>query len=163
MYQGGSDSFLGPRDDIPLLDERFGLDLEAEIAVVTDDVPMGVDPLSARDHVKLVMLVNDVTLRGLVADELAKGFGFFQSKPSSAFSPVAVTLDELGPPGARPSCHCRCVPSLTASRWAAPMPALDMTFDFGVLIAHAARTRPLWPARSSGPAQCRTVRPTVAR
>jgi len=96
MYQGGSDAFLGPRDDIPLIDEKHDLDLEAEIAVVTDDVPMGVTPQDAREHIKLVMLVNDVTLRGLVAPELAKGFGFFQSKPSSAFSPVAVTPDELG-------------------------------------------------------------------
>ncbi len=143
MYQGGSDGFLGPRDDIPLLDERFGLDLEAEIAVVTDDVPMGVDPLSARDHVKLVMLVNDVTLRSLVADELAKGFGFFQSKPSSAFSPVAVTLDELGAAWreAKLSLPLRsCVNGAPLGR---PDAGVDMTFDFGQLIAHAARTRAL--------------------
>ena len=96
IYQGGSDGFLGPRDPIPFLDEKFGLDLEAEVAVVTDDVPLGVGAEAARAHIALVMLVNDVTLRGLTASELAKGFGFFQSKPASAFSPVAVTPDELG-------------------------------------------------------------------
>ncbi len=97
MYQGGSDAFLGPRDPIPLPgDESLGLDLEAEVAVVTDDVPMGVTAEAARSHIRLVMLANDVTLRGLVAPELAKGFGFFQSKPPTAFSPVAVTPDELG-------------------------------------------------------------------
>ncbi len=97
IYQGGSDAFLGPRDPIPLPgDESLGLDLEAEVAVVTDDVPMGVTPEEARSYIRLVMLANDITLRGLVAPELAKGFGFFQSKPPTAFSPVAVTPDELG-------------------------------------------------------------------
>jgi fumarylacetoacetate (FAA) hydrolase len=143
MYQGGSDSFLGPRDDIPLLDERFGLDLEAEIAVVTDDVPMGVDPLSARDHVKLAMLVNDVTLRGLVADELAKGFGFFQSKPSSAFSPVAATPDELGSAWRDAKLSLPLRSYVNGAPLGRPDAGVDMTFDFGRLIAHAARTRPL--------------------
>ena len=143
MYQGGSDGFLGPRDDIPLLDERFGLDLEAEIAVVTDDVPIGVDPLSARDHVKLVMLVNDVTLRGLVADELAKGFGFFQSKPSSAFSPVAVTLDELGAAWREAKLSLPLRSYVNGAPLGRPDAGVDMTFDFGQLIAHAARTRAL--------------------
>ena len=96
MYQGGSDSFLGPHDDIPMADAAWGIDLEGEIAVVTDDVPMGVSAGDAADHIKLIMLVNDVSLRGLIPGELGKGFGFFQSKPSSAFSPVAVTPDELG-------------------------------------------------------------------
>ena len=96
MYQGGSDSFIGPRDNIPMADEAWGIDFEAEIVVVTDDVPMGVSPEDALDHIQLIMLVNDVSLRGLIPGELAKGFGFFQSKPSSAFSPVAVTPDELG-------------------------------------------------------------------
>ena len=96
MYQGGSDSFLGPRDNIPMADEAWGIDFEAEVAVVTDDVPMGVSALRAADHIKLIMLVNDVSLRNLIPAELGKGFGFFQSKPSSAFSPVAVTPDELG-------------------------------------------------------------------
>ena len=143
MYQGGSDGFLGPRDDIPLLDERFGLDLEAEIAVVTDDVPMGVDTLTARDHVKLVMLVNDVTLRGLVADELAKGFGFFQSKPSSAFSPVAVTLDELGAAWREAKLSLPLCSYVNGAPLGRPDAGVDMTFDFGQLIAHAARTRAL--------------------
>ena len=96
MYQGGSDSFLGPRDNIPMADEAWGIDFEAEIVVVTDDVPMGISADAALDHIQLIMLVNDVSLRNLIPGELAKGFGFFQSKPSSAFSPVAVTPDELG-------------------------------------------------------------------
>ncbi len=143
MYQGGSDSFLGPRDEIPVLDERFGLDLEAEVAVVTGDVPMGVDPLSARDHIKLVMLVNDVTLRGLVADELAKGFGFFQSKPSSAFSPVAVTPDELGAAWDGAKLSLPLLSYVNDVLLGRPNAGVDMTFDFGQLIAHAARTRAL--------------------
>jgi fumarylacetoacetate (FAA) hydrolase len=143
MYQGGSDSFLGPRDDIPLLDERFGLDLEAEVAVVTDDVPAGVDPLSARAHIKLVMLVNDVTLRGLVADELAKGFGFFQSKPSSAFSPVAATPDELGAAWREAKLSLPLCSYVSGAPLGRPDAGVDMTFDFGQLIAHAARTRAL--------------------
>ncbi len=143
MYQGGSDSFLGPRDEIPLLDERCGLDLEAEVAVATDDVPMGVDPLSARDHIKLVMLVNDATLRALVADELAKGFGFFQSKPSSAFSPVAVTPDELGAAWREAKASLPLLSYVNDALLGRPNAGVDMTFDFGQLIAHAARTRAL--------------------
>src|SRR4029434_2076697 len=96
MYQGGSDSFLGPRDPIKMGDEAWGIDFEAEIAVITDDVPMGVDAEAARRHIRLILLVNDVSLRNLIPGELAKGFGFFQSKPSSAFSPVFVTPDALG-------------------------------------------------------------------
>lgn len=143
IYQGGSDAFLGPRDPIPLGDEKFGLDLEGEVAVVTDDVPIGVTAEAARRHIRLVMLVNDVTLRSLVQGEVSKGFGFFQSKPSSAFSPVAVTPDELGDvwDGARLS-----LPLLTSINGAPlghPSAGVDMTFDFGQLIAHAARTRPL--------------------
>lgn len=143
MYQGGSDGFLGPRDAIPFFDESYGLDLEAEVAVVTDDAPMGVDVERARSHIALVMLVNDVTLRGLTASELAKGFGFYQSKPASAFSPVAVTPDELGDAwdGARLS-----LPLLSFVNGAPlgrPNAGIDMTFDFAHLIAHAARTRAL--------------------
>ncbi|WP_442756221.1 fumarylacetoacetate hydrolase family protein [Methylocystis sp. JAN1] len=143
IYQGGSDAFLGPRDAVPLLDQAYGLDLEGEIAVVTDDVPIGVTPEEARAHIKLVMLANDVTLRALVPGELAKGFGFYQSKPSSAFSPAAVTPDELGGAwdGARLS-----LPLLTSINGAPlghPNAGIDMTFDFGQLIAHAARTRRL--------------------
>ncbi|MGO4840856.1 fumarylacetoacetate hydrolase family protein, partial [Rhizobiaceae sp. 2RAB30] len=96
MYQGGSDTFLAPRDPIVVADEAYGIDMEGEVAVVVDDVPMGASVDEARDAIRLVMLVNDVSLRGLIPAELAKGFGFFQSKPSSAFSPVAVTPDELG-------------------------------------------------------------------
>ncbi|MDP3385060.1 MAG: fumarylacetoacetate hydrolase family protein, partial [Phenylobacterium sp.] len=96
MYQGGSDGFLGPRDPIPLADEAWGCDLEAEVAVITGDVPQGVSAADALDHVRLVLLANDVSLRNLIPDELAKSFGFFQSKPASAFSPVAVTPDVLG-------------------------------------------------------------------
>ena len=144
IYQGGSDSFLGPRDPILLPDaQSLGLDLEAEVAVVTDDVPMGVSAHAARAHIKLVMLVNDVTLRGLTGPELAKGFGFYQSKPSSAFSPVAVTPDELGVAwdGAKLSLPLgSCVNSTPLGR---PNAGTDMTFDFGALIAHAARTRAL--------------------
>ena len=96
MYQGGSDTFLGPRDPILAADEAYGIDFEAEVAVITDDVPMGIHHKNAEQHIKLLMLVNDVSLRNLIPDELAKGFGFFQSKPSSSFSPVAITPDELG-------------------------------------------------------------------
>lgn len=143
IYQGGSDHFLGPRDPIPLADEAYGLDLEAEIAVVTDDAPMGVSPAAAREHIKLIMLVNDVTLRELVPGELAKGFGFFQSKPSSAFSPVAITPDELGAAwdGAKVSGPLRA--SVNGVPLGHPDAGTDMTFDFAQLIAHAARTRPL--------------------
>jgi fumarylacetoacetate (FAA) hydrolase len=143
MYQGGSDAFLGPRDDIPLLDETHGLDLEAEVAVVTDDVPMGVTPEQARGHIKLVMLVNDLTLRGLVASELAKGFGFFQSKPASAFSPVAVTSDELGDAWDGGRLALPLLSFVNGAPLGRPDAGKDMTFDFPRLIAHAARTRAL--------------------
>ncbi len=144
MYQGGSDSFLGPRDPIPLpQDDSLGLDLEAEVAVVTDDVPMGVDERAARSHIKLVMLVNDVTLRGLTGSELAKGFGFFQSKPSSAFSPVAVTPDELGAAWDGGRLNLPLLSFINGAPLGRPNAGVDMIFDFGRLIAHAARTRPL--------------------
>lgn len=144
MYQGGSDTFLGPRDPISVPgDESLGLDLEAEVAVMTDDVPMGVSPEAARKHIKLVMLVNDVTLRGLTAPELAKGFGFFQSKPSSAFSPVAVTPDELGDRWDTGKLSLPLLSFLNGEPLGKPNAGADMTFDFGQLIAHAARTRAL--------------------
>jgi fumarylacetoacetate (FAA) hydrolase len=144
MYQGGSDSFLGPHDPIPLPgDESLGLDLEAEVAVVTDDVPIGATPKLARDCIRLVMLANDVTLRGLVAPELAKGFGFFQSKPSTAFSPVAVTLDELGPAWVAGKLHLPILSYVNGAPLGRPDAGVDMIFDFGALIAHAARTRSL--------------------
>jgi fumarylacetoacetate (FAA) hydrolase len=143
MYQGGSDAFLGPRDPIPLLDESYGLDLEAEIAVITDDVPLGVSANAARSHIKLVMLANDVTLRGLVSDELAKGFGFFQSKPSSAFSPIAATPDELGAAWDGAKLTLQLLSYVNGAPLGRANAGVDMTFDFGELIAHAARTRPL--------------------
>jgi fumarylacetoacetate (FAA) hydrolase len=143
MYQGGSDSFLGPRDPIRMADEAWGIDFEAEIAVVTDDVPMGVDAEAARRHIKLILLVNDVSLRNLIPGELAKGFGFFQSKPSSAFSPVAVTPEELGAAWDGSKVHLPLMTHLNGELFGKPNAGIDMTFDFGQLIAHAARTRPL--------------------
>jgi fumarylacetoacetate (FAA) hydrolase len=143
LYQGGSDSFLGPRDPIPLGDESWGCDLEAEIAVITDDVPMGVSPESARDHIKLVMLVNDVSLRGLIPGELEKGFGFFQGKPSSAFSPIAITPDALGEAWQDAKLHRPLLASINGAAFGKAEAGEDMTFDFGQLIAHAAKTRAL--------------------
>jgi fumarylacetoacetate (FAA) hydrolase len=143
MYQGGSDSFLGPRDPILMADEAWGIDFEAEIAVITDDVPMGVDAEAARGHIKLLMMVNDVSLRNLVPSELAKGFGFFQSKPSSSFSPVALTPDELGASWGDAKVRLPLVTHLNGQVFGRPNAGTDMTFDFGQLIAHAARTRPL--------------------
>ena len=143
MYQGGSDSFLGPRDNIPMSDEAWGIDFEAEIVVVTDDVPMGVSADDALDHVRLIMLVNDVSLRNLIPGELAKGFGFFQSKPSSAFSPVAVTPDELGGAWRDGKLHLPLLSFLNGEAFGKPDAGVDMTFHFGQLVAHAAKTRPL--------------------
>ena len=143
MYQGGSDSFLGPRDNIPMADEAWGIDFEAEIVVVTDDVPMGVSPDAALDHIRLVMLVNDVSLRNLIHGELAKGFGFFQSKPSSAFSPVAVTPDALGDAWREGKLHLPLKSWLNNEPFGEPDAGVDMTFHFGQLIAHAAKSRPL--------------------
>jgi fumarylacetoacetate (FAA) hydrolase len=143
MYQGGSDSFLGPRDDIATADESWGIDFEAEIAVVTGDVPMGVSPADAGGYIRLVMLVNDVSLRGLIPGELAKGFGFFQSKPSSAFSPVAVTPDELGSAWRDNKLHLPLLSAVNGQSFGKPDAGVDMTFDFARLIAHAAKTRPL--------------------
>jgi fumarylacetoacetate (FAA) hydrolase len=142
MYQGGADGFLGPRDPIPLVEESWGLDLEAEVAVVTGDVAIGVKPEEALKAVRLVMLCNDVSLRNLIPGELAKGFGFFQSKPASAFSPVAVTPDSLQ--GWRVGkLHGRLEVELNGQPLGEADAGVDMTFDFGTLIAHAARTRSL--------------------
>ena len=143
MYQGGSDSFLGPRDSILMADEAWGIDFEAEIVVVTDDVPMGIPAADALDHIQLVMLVNDVSLRNLIPGELAKGFGFFQSKPSSAFSPIAVTPDELGDAWRDGKLHLPLLSTLNGQLFGKPDAGVDMTFHFGQLIAHAARSRPL--------------------
>jgi fumarylacetoacetate (FAA) hydrolase len=144
MYQGGSDSFLGPRDDIEMpTDEGFGIDMEAEVAVIVGDVPMGASPELAASKIRLIMLVNDVSLRGLIPGELAKGFGFFQSKPSSAFSPVAVTPDELGDAWDGTKLHLPMLVSLNKEPFGKANAGIDMTFDFGTIIAHAAKTRPL--------------------
>lgn len=143
MYQGGSDSFLAPRDDIPVADEAWGIDFEAEVAVITDDVPMGISAADAGQHIQLIMIVNDVSLRGLIPGELGKGFGFFQSKPSSAFSPAAVTPDELGAAWADNKVHLPLLSTFNDELFGKPEAGTDMTFDFGQLIAHAAKSRPL--------------------
>ena len=143
MYQGGSDSFLGPRDDIPLADEAWGCDLEAEVVVVTGDVPQGVSPGDALAYVRLVGLTNDVSLRNLIPGELAKGFGFFQSKPASSFSPVFVTPDALGGRWADGKLTGALEVDLNGLPFGRAEASEDMTFDFGTLIAHAAKSRKL--------------------
>ncbi len=143
MYQGGSDSFIGPRDAIAVADEAYGIDLEGEVAVITDDVPMGVSAATAARHIMLVLLVNDVSLRNLIPAELAKGFGFFHGKPSTAFSPVAVTPDELGSAWREGRLHRPLKASLNGRPLGHPDAGVDMTFTFPQLIAHAAKTRPL--------------------
>lgn len=143
MYQGGSDAFLGPRDSVRMPTEAFGIDLEAEIAVITGDVPMGASPAAAAEQIRLVMLVNDVSLRNLIPAELGKGFGFYQSKPSSAFSPVAVTPDELGDAWAGGKVNLPLLSYLNGKPFGRPEAGVDMTFAFPALIAHAAHTRPL--------------------
>ena len=143
MYQGGSDTFLSPTDPISGMDESFGIDFEAEVAVITNDVPMGVDVASAASHICLVLLVNDVSLRNLIPDELAKGFGFFQSKPSSSFSPLALTLDELVPHWDGQRLNLPLKSYLNNTLFGEPNAGVDMTFSFPELIAHAAKTRRL--------------------
>lgn len=143
MYQGGSDSLLGARDDIEAIDEDWGIDLEAEIAVITDDVPMGVSADDAAAHIKLVLLANDVSLRNLIPTELAKGFGFFQSKPATSFSPVAATPDALGDAWDGRKIHGPVDVAVNGERLGDMDSGADMYFDFGQLIAHAARTRRL--------------------
>lgn len=143
LYQGGSDAFLGARDPIRLADEAWGIDFEGEVAVVTDDVPMGATPQAAAGLIRLVMLVNDVSLRNLIPGEMAKGFGFFQSKPSSAFSPVAATPDELGAAWRDCKPHLALLSFVNGEAFGWPEAGEDMTFDFARLIAHAAMTRRL--------------------
>jgi len=143
MYQGGSDSFIAPHDAIQVADAAWGIDLEAEIAVITDDVPMGINTDAAASHIKLLMLVNDVSLRNLIPAELGKGFGFLQSKPSSAFSPVAVTPDELGEKWRNSTVHLPLVSHINEQLFGQPDAGVDMTFNFAQLIVHAAKTRPL--------------------
>ncbi|WP_336987370.1 fumarylacetoacetate hydrolase family protein [Altererythrobacter aquiaggeris] len=143
MYQGGSDAFLPPRGDIALGDPAWGCDMEGEVAVITGDVPMGVSADEAADHIKLVMLVNDVSLRGLIPAELAKGFGFFQSKPPSAFSPVAVTPDELGDAWQGSVIHLPLQVDYNGEPFGRANAGEDATFNLAQLVAHAAKTRPL--------------------
>lgn len=143
MYQGGSDAFLGPRDDIPLGDPAWGCDMEGEIAIITDDVLMGVSVEAAASHIKLVMLCNDVSLRGLIPGELAKGFGFLQSKPPSAFSPVCVTPDELGEAWQGSVIHLPLQVDYNGEPFGRAQAGVDATFSLAQLVAHAAKTRPL--------------------
>ena len=143
IYQGGSDSFIAPRDPICMADEAFGIDMEGEVAVIVDDVPMGASLDEARAAIRLLMLVNDVTLRALTGAELAKGFGFFQSKPSSAFSPVAVTPDELGDAWDGGKVNLPLLADLNGKPFGRANAGVDMIFDFPALIVHAAKTRPL--------------------
>lgn len=143
MYQGGSDAFIGPGDPIAVLDEAWGVDFEAEVAVVTGDVPMGVTQEAAAGAIRLVMLVNDVSLRNLIPQELEKGFGFFQAKPASAFAPVAVTPDELGDAWRDSKLHGPLLVTLNGEPFGRPDAGRDMSFSFAQLVAHAARTREL--------------------
>ena len=143
VYQGGSDDFLGPTDDIPVPSEEFGIDMEAETAVITGDVPMGTLSEDAGRHIRLLMIVNDVSLRNLIPGELAKGFGFYQSKPSTAFSPVAVTPDELGDAYSDGTFKLPLTTHLNGDLFGSPDCGTDMTFSFNQLIAHVTRTRRL--------------------
>jgi fumarylacetoacetate (FAA) hydrolase len=143
VYQGGSDDLLGPMDDVPVVSEDHGIDLEAEVAVITDDVPMQTSAEEAARHVKLLVLVNDWSLRNLIPAELAKGFGFYQSKPATAFSPCAVTPDELGDAWRDGKVHLPLVSHVNGQLFGQPDAGVDMTFDFHQLIAHVTTTRRL--------------------
>src|SRR5688572_20767116 len=143
VYQGGSDDLLGPRDDVPFGDTAWGIDLEAEIAVMTDDVPMGTKAADAPRHIKLLTLVNDWSLRNLIPGELAKGFGFYQSKPATAFAPVAVTPDELGDAWRDTKVHLPLRSRINGKDFGHPDAGTDMTFSFADLIAHVTKTRRL--------------------
>ncbi|MCX7156423.1 MAG: fumarylacetoacetate hydrolase family protein [Rhodocyclales bacterium] len=143
MYQGGSDSFIGPCDMVLAGDEAWGIDFEAEVAVVTGDVPIGATTEQCAQQIRLLMLVNDVSLRNLIPAELAKGFGFLQSKPASAFSPVAATPDELGPAWKDAKLHLPLQVELNGKPFGKPDAGVDMTFSFAQLIAHVAKTREL--------------------
>jgi fumarylacetoacetate (FAA) hydrolase len=141
MYQGGSDDFIGPMDDIVLLSEEWGIDFESEVAVITGDVPMGVKVQHAAEHIRLLMLVNDVSLRNLIPAELAKGIGFFQSKPASSFSPVAVTPDELGEAWKDGKVHLPLRSTWNDNLVGQPNAGVDMVFSFPQLITHLCKTR----------------------
>lgn len=141
VYQGGADDFIGARQDVPVPSEEFGIDLEGEVAVITDDVPMGTKRDQAAQHIRLVTLVNDWSLRNLIPGELAKGFGFYQSKPATAFSPVAVTPDELGSAWAEAKVHLPLVVHVNDQPFGKPNAGVDMTFDFARLLEHITLTR----------------------
>jgi len=143
MYQGASDTFIGPRDAIEAIDEAHGIDMEAELTVITDDVPMGVSVSDAADHIKLIMLVNDVSLRGLIPNELRKGFGFIHGKASSAFSPVAITPDELGDAWQDNTIDLPLLVDYNGKPFGKANVKTDMTFNMAELVAHAAKTRHL--------------------
>jgi len=143
MYQGAGDTFLGARDPIEVEDEAWGIDLEAEVAVVTSDVPMGVSAQEARKHIRLLMILNDVSLRNLIPHELSKGFGFFHSKPSTAFAPVAVTPDELGAAWDGAKISLPLVSVVNGQELGHPNAGVDLDFDFPTLVAHAAKSRRL--------------------
>ena len=143
MYQGAADDLLGPCDDIVAVDEAHGIDLEAEVAIVVDDVPMGTTAADAPAHIKLLMILNDVSLRNLMPDELSKQFGFLQSKPSTAFAPVAITPDEAGAAWDGRKLSLPLVSSVNGHEIGRPGAGIDLDFDFARLIAHAARTRNL--------------------
>lgn len=143
MYHAVSDGFLSPTDPIRMASEDYGIDFESEVGVVVDDVPMGITPGAAAEHIKLVLLINDVSLRNLIPEELAKGFGFLQSKPRSALSPVAVTPDELGAAWKDGKVHLPLITHLNGKLFGEPDAGVDMQFNFPQLIAHAAKTRPL--------------------
>ena len=143
MYRGASDGFLGPHDPIPVSDLAWGVDLEAEVAIVVDDVPQGASAEAARDAIRLVMLLNDTSYRNLIPAELAKGFGFLQTKGQTTFSPVAVTPDELGDAWDGAKLSLPLLSSVNGAPFGRPNAGVDMTFDFPTLIAHAVKTRPL--------------------
>ncbi|MCE3232412.1 MAG: fahA [Rickettsiaceae bacterium] len=141
MYQGASDSFAAPTDPILAASTDWGIDFESEVAVITDDVPMGISAKDAASHIKLIMLVNDVSLRNLIPAELAKGFGFLHGKPATAFSPIAVTPDELGNTWKDGKVHLPLITTLNGKVFGQPNAGVDMTFSFLKLIEHAAKTR----------------------
>ncbi|MBE9540175.1 MAG: fumarylacetoacetate hydrolase family protein [Proteobacteria bacterium] len=143
MYMGASDAFIGAQDDVLMENEEWGIDFESEVAVFTDDVPAGTGAQQARGHIKLIALVNDVSLRNLIPAELGKQFGFYQSKPQTAFTPVAITPDELGDAWDGGKLHLPLISTLNGKKVGSPNAGVDMTFDFGQLIAHAAKSRAL--------------------
>lgn len=143
MYQGTSAGFLGPRDPVAVVSEDYGIDLEAEVVIVTDDVPMAVSVDGAAEHIQLIGLINDVSLRNLIPNELAKGFGFLQSKPRSSLAPIFVTPDELGAAWHDCKLHLALTTHINGVWFGAPEAGVDMHFNFAQLLAHAARTRPL--------------------